>query len=364
MLIMKFLDCSLRIWVRLIKLEQYLISYTFILRRFPMSHSSCEVVVKPRTKKLFEKLKSIAKIFDGIENIEDLVTKVLMRKRVDEIRSCDSNSNSNRSHSEHVMQQRPAKRKRQRKNESVSPISSKTPSPPPIKIMHEHKKREMKKRKKTHQHHTTIVESPSENQSSDSDETSPSSTSTDDNIVHQGLTKIMGISSKQFKLLDYRFTASRIEKDMQAVAPDKVNIQTADPPPKWKGHDDEDAAETVIFSAATARSVIMVADAAVEVPETWKKLRKLILRTFKFALQTTTHAQAVRESLVLNERGKYLKAATPPPGVIRDSVLKNFKRRSESAQNLFTWGRGEAGLPSRANREGGSHITRLTPEQL
>lgn len=116
---MKCLDRCLRIWVRLIKFESYLISYTFILHRFPMPHSSREVVVKIRTMKLYEKLKSIAKIFDGIENIEDLATKVQKRKRVDEISSNDSNSNSNRSQSEHVMQRRPTKRKRRRKNESV-----------------------------------------------------------------------------------------------------------------------------------------------------------------------------------------------------------------------------------------------------
>ncbi|KAA6356111.1 MAG: putative reverse transcriptase, partial [Streblomastix strix] len=38
----------------------------------------------------------------------------------------------------------------------------------------------------------------------------------------------------------------------------------------------------------------------------------------------------------LNERGEYLKAATLPPGIIRDSVLKNLKRRSESTQTLST----------------------------
>jgi hypothetical protein len=70
---------------------------------------------------------------------------------------------------------------------------------------------------------------------------------------------------------------------VRAVAPDKVNFPTADPPPKWEGHDDEDAAEAVILSAATTRSVIMVAEAAAEVPETWKKLRKPILRTFRLA---------------------------------------------------------------------------------
>ncbi|KAA6374046.1 MAG: hypothetical protein EZS28_030425, partial [Streblomastix strix] len=58
----------------------------------------------PRIKKHFEKLKSIAKNFEGIENIEDLATKVQKRKRVDEISSNDSNSNSNRSQSEHIMQ--------------------------------------------------------------------------------------------------------------------------------------------------------------------------------------------------------------------------------------------------------------------
>ncbi|KAA6360231.1 MAG: hypothetical protein EZS28_044242, partial [Streblomastix strix] len=290
------------------------------------------------TKKPFEKLKSIAKIFDGIENSEDLATKVQKRKRVDEISSNDSNSNSNRSQSEHVMQRRPAKRKRRRKNESVSSSSSKTPSPLPIKIKHEHKKHDTRKKRKTHKHRTTVVESSSENSSSDSDETAASSTSTNENKVHQELTKIMSISAQQFKPLDYRFSASRIEKDVRAVAPDKVNFPTADPPPKWVCYDDEDAAEAVILSAATTRSVIMVAEAAAEVPETWKKLRKPILRTLRLVQQTSTHAQAARESVVLNERGKYLKAAPPPLGVIRDSVLKNLKRRSEFARTLFRGG--------------------------
>ncbi|KAA6370419.1 MAG: hypothetical protein EZS28_034053 [Streblomastix strix] len=345
MLIMKCLDCSLRIWVRLIKLESYLISYTFILHRFPMPHSSREVVVKPRTKKLFEKLKSIAKIFESIEDIEDFVTKVQKHKRVDEIGSNDSNSNSNRSQSEHVIQRRPAKWKRRRKNESASSSSSKTPTPPPIKIKHSLKKHETKKRRKTHKHGSTVVESSSENSSSDSDETSPSSTSTDDNIVHQELTKIIWFQSQQFKPLDYRFSASRIEKD----------------PPKQEGHNDEDAAEAVILRAATTRSVVMVAEAAVEVPETWNKLRKPTLQTFRLAWQTTTHAQAARESLVLNERGKYLKAATPSPGVIQDSVLKNLKRRSESAQNSFNGVRAKLDSPV-AQIENKEVIQRVQPQ--
>ncbi|KAA6374047.1 MAG: hypothetical protein EZS28_030426 [Streblomastix strix] len=238
------------------------------------------------------------------------------------------------------------------------------PSPVPIKIKHEHKNRETRQKNKTHKHRTTVVKSTSENSSSDSEETTPSNTSTDDNIVHQELTKIMDISAQQFKPLVYRFSASRIEKDVRAVAPDKVNFPTADSPPKWECHDDEDAAEAEIPSAATTRSVIIVTEAAAEVPETWKKLRKPILQTFSLIQQTTTHAQAARESLVLNERVKCLKAATPPPEVIHDSVLKNLRRRSESAQTLFSGGGGEAGLPSRADREGGSNITRQTQEQL
>ncbi|KAA6310055.1 MAG: hypothetical protein EZS28_056384, partial [Streblomastix strix] len=102
---------------------------------------------------------------------------------------------------------------------------------------------------------------------SDSDEIFPSSTSTDDKIVHQESTTIMGISSQQFKPLYYRFSASRIEKDVRAVALDKVNFPTADLTPKWEGHDEEDAAKAVIFSSAIIRSVIMVAEAAAEAPE-------------------------------------------------------------------------------------------------
>ncbi|KAA6352860.1 MAG: hypothetical protein EZS28_051613 [Streblomastix strix] len=64
---------------------------------------------------------------------------------------------------------------------------------------------------------------------------------------------------------------------------------------------------------------------AADEPETWKQLRKPILRTLRLASQTPTLAQAARESLVPNERGKFHKAATPSPGVIRDSMLKNLK---------------------------------------
>ncbi|KAA6381203.1 MAG: hypothetical protein EZS28_023273 [Streblomastix strix] len=53
------------------------------------------IVVKPGTKKLYEKLKSLTRIFEGIENIEDLATKAQKHKRVDEIGSNDNNSNNN-----------------------------------------------------------------------------------------------------------------------------------------------------------------------------------------------------------------------------------------------------------------------------
>ncbi|KAA6382151.1 MAG: hypothetical protein EZS28_022321 [Streblomastix strix] len=128
------------------------------------------------------------------------------------------------------------------------------------------------------------------------------------------------------------FSASRIEKDVRAVAPDKVNFPTADPPPKWEGRDDEDAAEAVIRSAATTRSVPLIAELAED------------------ELQTTTLAQASRQSQVLNESGKYLKAITPSPGIILDLVQKFLKRISESASTLFTGVGFEAGPLSHKQR--------------
>jgi hypothetical protein len=66
-----------------------------------MSHADDEVVVKPKTRKLFEKLKNIAKIFEGIDDIDDLAMKVSKRKRADEVSTTDSGSE--RSTSDHII---------------------------------------------------------------------------------------------------------------------------------------------------------------------------------------------------------------------------------------------------------------------
>ncbi|KAA6359987.1 MAG: hypothetical protein EZS28_044486, partial [Streblomastix strix] len=78
----------------------------------------------------------------------------------------------------------------------------------------------------------------------------------------------------------------------------------------------------------------------------WQKLREPIMRTFRLSHQTTVHAQAASEALVLNERGKFLKATTPPPGVIQQSVMKELNKRSSSAQTLFKGGGGKKLDPS------------------
>ncbi|KAA6378108.1 MAG: hypothetical protein EZS28_026365 [Streblomastix strix] len=160
-----------------------------------MSHSSREIAVKLKTKKLFEKLKNLVKIFDHIENIEDFATKVHKRKRVEEISSSDYYSDSNRSQSEHVIQLQHVKRKRQRKDENISFGSSRTLPPSLVKTKHVHKKHQAKKKKKTRKHRVVIVGSSSEKFLSDVNETSPSSTSIDDIVNRQKLMKIIGILS-------------------------------------------------------------------------------------------------------------------------------------------------------------------------
>ncbi|KAA6355027.1 MAG: hypothetical protein EZS28_049446 [Streblomastix strix] len=310
-----------------------------------MSHVDDEVVVKPKTRKLFQKLKNIAKIFEGIDDIDDLAMKVSKRKRADEVSTTDSGSE--RSTSEHVIQRYRRKPKRRRKDQSADSERSIESSPQQMHSKHRQSKHKKRNKKIKHNSARKRQHSPSENSSSDSSTVSSSQASTDDDIVHNELRKIIGDSISQYKPLNYKFSATRIEKDIRAVAPDNIDFPTANPPPKWEGHDDEDAAESVILSAATTRSVLLMANVAAESPETWQKLKKPKMRTFRLSQQTTTHAQAARESLVLNEKGKHLKAATPPPGVIRESVLKNLKKRSESTQSLFAGGGGVAGLPNR-----------------
>ncbi|KAA6388699.1 MAG: hypothetical protein EZS28_015774 [Streblomastix strix] len=314
-----------------------------------MSHADDEVVVKPKTRKLFEKLKNIAKIFEAIDDIDELAMKVSKRKRAGEVSTIDSES----------------ERKTRRKDQSADSERSIESTPQQRNSKHtnsKHKKRNKKikrnaARKRQIRH--------SENSSSDTSTASSSYASTDDDIVNDELRKIIGDPISHYKPLDYKFSATRIEKDIRAVAPDNIDFPTADPTSKWEGYDEEDAAESVILSAATSRSILLMANVTAESPETWQKLKNPIMRTFRLSQQTTTHAQAARESLVLNEKDKYLKAATPPPGVIRDSVLKNLKKRSESTQSLFAGGGGVAGLPSREAGDAESiRTSRRTPEQL
>ncbi|KAA6360404.1 MAG: hypothetical protein EZS28_044068, partial [Streblomastix strix] len=73
------------------------------------------------------------------------------------------------------------------------------------------------------------------------------------------------------------------------------------------------------------------------------------------------HAQAAREALVLNERGKFLKATTPPPGVIRQSVMKELNKRNSSAQALFTGGGGRSWTPQSRNRRRGRSRNATNP---
>ncbi|KAA6366446.1 MAG: hypothetical protein EZS28_038027 [Streblomastix strix] len=157
----------------------------------------------------------------------------------------------------------------------------------------------------------------SENSLSDSQSTASEIESSDDNLVYRELQKITGESRQSFKPLDLKFPHSTIEKDVHAVSSDKVNFPNADLPQRWEGHDDEDGAEAIILSAATTRSVLLVAEEAAKDPRSWKKLRKPIMRTNRLSHQNTVHAQAASEALVLNERGKFLTATTLPPGVIR-----------------------------------------------
>ncbi|KAA6381385.1 MAG: hypothetical protein EZS28_023086, partial [Streblomastix strix] len=301
---------------RLIKVYLALPSITIDTLRYPMSRSHDTVKVHPKTKVLFGKLKQIAKMFDGIDDIDDLAMKMHKRKRNEEETSNDNeNTSENSSNSEHVMQHPPKRRKRRRKNEtSDSETSEATPSPPPRKL-HKDKKRKNTTKKSKRQHQHKRPPSMSENSLSDSQSTASEIESSDDNLVYRELQKITGESKQSFKPLDFKFPPSTIEKDVHAVAPDKVSFPTADPPQRWEGHDDEDGAEAVILSAATTRSVLLVAEEAAKDPRSWKKLREPIMRTFRLSHQTTVHAQAAREALVLNERGKFLKATTPPPGV-------------------------------------------------
>ncbi|KAA6369386.1 MAG: hypothetical protein EZS28_035086, partial [Streblomastix strix] len=86
--------------------------------------------------------------------------------------------------------------------------------------------------------------------------------------------------------------------------------------------------------------------------------------TFRLSHQTTVHAQAAREALVLNERGKFLKAVTLPPGVIRLSVMKELNKRSSSAKTLFTWGGGRSWTPQSRNRRRGRSRNVTNHKQL
>ncbi|KAA6384649.1 MAG: hypothetical protein EZS28_019823, partial [Streblomastix strix] len=270
--------------------------------------------------------------------------KVSKRKRADEVSTTDSGSE--RSTSDHIIQRYPRKPKRRRKDQSAD--SELSIESPPQQKHSKHTQSKHKKRNKKIKYNAARKRqrSPSENSKSDSSTVSSSQASTGDDIVHNELRKIIGDPISHYKPLDYKFSATRIEKDIRAVAPDKIDFPTADPPPKWEGHDDEDAAESVILSAATTRSVLLMTNLAAESAETWQKRKKPIMRTFRLSQQTTTHAQAARQSLVLNEKGKQLKAATPYSGIIRDSVLKNLKRGANQCKAFLRGVGAEAQLDS------------------
>ncbi|KAA6376968.1 MAG: hypothetical protein EZS28_027503, partial [Streblomastix strix] len=279
-----------------------------------MSHDCGKVHLK--TKVLFGKLKQIARMFDGIDDFDDFAMKMRKRKRIEEQTSNENgNTSVNSSSCVHMMQHPPKRRKRRRKNEtSDSETSVATPSPPPRKL-HKDKKQKniIKKSKRLYQHKR--LPSMSENSLSISQSTASEIESSDDNLMSHELQKIICESRQSFKPHDFKFPPSTIEKGVHTVAPDKVNFPIADPPQRWEGHDDEDGAEAVILSAVTTKSVLLVAEEAAKDLRSWKKLRQPIMRTFRLSHQTTVHAQAAREALVLNERGKFLKATTPPPGV-------------------------------------------------
>ncbi|KAA6401600.1 MAG: hypothetical protein EZS28_002875 [Streblomastix strix] len=169
--------------------------------------------------------------------------------------------------------------------------------------------------------------SPSENSSSDYSAASGSYALTDDDIVHNKQRKIIGDSESHQKPLDYKFSASRINKNIRAVERDKIDFPTADSTPKLEGLDDEDNAEYVILSAVTTRSVLLMANVAAESPETRQKLKKPILRTIRLSQQTITDAQTAREFLVLNEKANI-------------SKQQHHLQELSVTQSLKTWERG------------------------
>ncbi|KAA6390887.1 MAG: hypothetical protein EZS28_013582, partial [Streblomastix strix] len=69
---------------RLIKVYLALPSIAIDTQRYPMSRSHDNGKVHPKTKVLFGKLKQIAKMFDGIDDIDDLAMKMHKRKRNEE----------------------------------------------------------------------------------------------------------------------------------------------------------------------------------------------------------------------------------------------------------------------------------------
>ncbi|KAA6393146.1 MAG: hypothetical protein EZS28_011329 [Streblomastix strix] len=199
-----------------------------------MSNADDDVVIKPKTKKLFEKLKNISKIFDGIDDIDDLAMKVSKRKRADEVPTTDSGSE--RSTSDHIM----------------------------------HKKRNKKIKHNPERKRQYYL---SENSSSDSSTASSNYASIDDVIVHNDVRKIIGDSISHYMPLVYKFSISRIEKDILAVEHDKIDFLTADPSRKLEKNDDEDAAKSIIQIAATTRSAFLNANVAAESPEKWQMLK-------------------------------------------------------------------------------------------
>ncbi|KAA6392619.1 MAG: hypothetical protein EZS28_011858 [Streblomastix strix] len=211
-------------------------------------------------------------------------------------------SGSERSTSDHIIQRYRGKPKRRRKDQSADSERS-IESPPHLKhLQHTLSKYKKRNKKITHNPARKRQHNPSENSSSDSSTVSSNYASRDEDIVHNELRKITGDLISHFRPLNYKLSATRIEKDIRAIAPDKIDFHTSNLLPKWEGHDDEDAAEFVILNAAITRSIFIIAYFAAQSPETWKKLKKAILKTFRLSYQTATRAQATCESLVLSEK--------------------------------------------------------------
>ncbi|KAA6403715.1 MAG: hypothetical protein EZS28_000758 [Streblomastix strix] len=241
--------------------------YLIQLEQIVMSNADDDVVIKPKTKKLFEKLKNVIKIFDEIDDIDDFAKKVSKYKRADEVPSTDSGSE--RSTSDHIMQYYRKNTKRRRKIQ-LADCEHSIKSFPHLKHLKHTQSRHRKRNKKIkHNPERKRQYYPSENSSSDSSTASSNYSSIDDDIVHNDLRKIIGDSISHYMPLVYKFSISRIEKDILTVKHDKIDFLTADRPRKLEENDDDDAAKSIIQIAATTRSVFLKANVAAKSPKQW-----------------------------------------------------------------------------------------------